>query len=385
MDLGMEGAFDVLKASVNEALHPEWIETDRGNGWVRLAPTGFRTIFANDIFAAAQTQWTTYFSRRGTESGAFHLESIVDLVKQHRSGEAVFPQADIITGGFPCQSFSLNGKRQGFTSMKNHVGQIMIEGAPAEESSGMLYHWMKEVIEIVRPRVFVAENVGALTSLGDAQSVIERDFSAVGYDVQTQVLYAPDYGVPQTRRRIIFVGLDRETQFKGAYHFPQPTHADATTVGPDEPLLPYTTCADAFKGLEEPEASDDLSQRSLSGCKYYGLSKAGNKMQGQNEVRMDKPGPTIRAEPHGNIEFRRLSAEHGGRNHDELARGLKERRLTVRECARLQTFPDDFEFVMPGVCRTKGYRGVGNAVPPLLAYHVARSILDIWTDGDGAA
>ena len=101
-------------------------------------------------------------------------------------------------------------------------------------------------------------------------------------------------------------------------------------------------------------------------------------MQGQNEVRMDRPGPTIRAEPHGNIEFRRLSEGHGGRNLDELARGLKGRRLTVRECARLQTFPDDFQFILPGVSTTKGYRGVGNAVPPLLAYHIARSIMDIW-------
>jgi DNA (cytosine-5)-methyltransferase 1 len=385
MDLGLEGGFDVLAGSVNSEMHSDWIEKDHSNGWVRLAPTGCRTIFANDIFPAAQTQWTTHFSRRGTESGAFHLESIVDLVKQHRSGEAVFPQADIITGGFPCQSFSLNGKREGFASTKNHLGEEMASGASQDESSGMLYHWMKEVIEIVMPKVFIAENVGSLTSLGDAQSVIERDFSAVGYDVQTQVLYAPDYGVPQTRRRIIFVGLDRETQFKGAYHFPQPTHADAMTVGPDEPFMPYTSCADAFKGLEEPDESDDPSQQALSRCRYYGLSKAGRRMQGQNEVRLDRPGPTIRAEPHGNIEFRRLSAEHGGRNHDELDLGLRERRLTVRECARLQTFPDDFEFVMPGVCRTKGYRGVGNAVPPLLAYHVARSILDIWPDGSGAS
>lgn len=378
MDLGMEGGFDVLARSVNSEMHSNWIEQDHGNGWVRLEPTGTRTVFANDIEPAARTQWISHFSKRGSDPSAFHEESVVDLVKAARRGDFRFPDADIVTGGFPCQSFSLNGKRQGFASTKNHLGEEMATGASQDESSGMLYLWMKEVIKIVRPKVFIAENVGSLTSLGDAQAVIERDFSAVGYDVEAKVLYAPDYGVPQTRRRIIFVGLDRDTQFTGAYHFPQPTHADAMTVGPDEPLMPYMTCADAFKGLEEPEESEDPSQQALSRCRYYGLSKAGRRMQGQNEVNMLRPGPTIRAEPHGNIEFRRLSDEHGGRNHEELAIGLKERRLTVRECARLQTFPDDFQFIMPGISTTKGYRGVGNAVPPLLAYHIARSIMDIW-------
>jgi DNA (cytosine-5)-methyltransferase 1 len=383
MDLGMEGGFDVLKAGVNEALHPEWIETDRGNGWVRLAPTGCRTVFANDIEPAAGIQWVNHFSGRGADPSAFHSESIVNLVKAARQGDFKFPVADVVTGGFPCTTFSLAGKREGLHSSKNHVGEVMSQDAPADESMGMLYWWMREVIDLVRPKVFVAENVDGLANLPDVRNRIQQDFTSIGYDVQAQVLYAPDFGVPQTRKRIIFVGLDRETQFTGAYRFPEPTHSDAMTVGLDEPLMPYVTCADAFKGLEEPEESEDPSQQALSRCRYYGLSKAGKKMQGQNEVRMDRPGPTIRAEPHGNIEFRRLSAEHGGRNHDELARGLKERRLTVRECARLQTFPDDFEFVMPGICRTKGYRGVGNAVPPLLAYHVARSILNIWPHGNG--
>ena len=85
------------------------------------------------------------------------------------------------------------------------------------------------------------------------------------------------------------------------------------------------------------------------------------------------------------IEYRRLSAVNGGNHKDELAAGLPERRLTVRECARIQTFPDDYEFVFkakngkPGVCGSHAYKIIGNAVPPLLAYHIARNLQSKWS------
>ena len=112
----------------------------------------------------------------------------------------------------------------------------------------------------------------------------------------------------------------------------------------------------------------------------------GNHCQGQNEINLNKLAPTIRAEHHGNIEFRRLSAEKGGKNIQELAEGKQERRLTLRECARIQTFPDDFNFVIPSddkktkflVSPSQGYKLVGNAVPPLLAYHIAKKIESNW-------
>ena len=94
--------------------------------------------------------------------------------------------------------------------------------------------------------------------------------------------------------------------------------------------------------------------------------------------------PTIRSEHHGNIEYRRLSAEHGGKNANELEKGMAERRLTIRECARIQTFPDDYKFVLPAVGGEKSvsasdaYKLIGNAVPPLLAYHIAKRLEDNW-------
>jgi DNA (cytosine-5)-methyltransferase 1 len=380
MDLGFEGDFDAPVRSVNTEAHPNWVEHDYGDGRVRLAPTGFRTVMANDIFMAAKTQWAGYFTARGADAESYSTESVVDLVKRQWEGERIFPQADLVTAGFPCPDFSLAGKRASFKSATNHIGKAMDPNTPEIENRGMLYHWMKEVITIVRPLAFVAENVGGMNSIEGAKERIQDDLSGAGYHVTVETLFAPHYGVPQTRRRIIFVGLREGAGFLDTYRYPEPTHFDPAKGGdPSAPrLLPYVTCREAFAGLAEPEESDDPSQKALSRGRCYGLSKAGRRMQGQNEVSLDRPGPTIRAEPHGNIEFRRLSAEHGGRNVDELALGLRERRLTVRECARLQTFPDDFQFMLPGICTTAAYRGVGNAVPPLLAYHIAQSLRRIW-------
>ena len=110
----------------------------------------------------------------------------------------------------------------------------------------------------------------------------------------------------------------------------------------------------------------------------------GRHCQGQTEVNLDGIGPTIRSEHHGNIEYRRLSAEHGGKNVMELDNGMVERRLTIRECARIQTFPDDYKFALAAtngeksVSASDAYKLIGNAVPPLLAYHIAKGREDNW-------
>ena len=111
----------------------------------------------------------------------------------------------------------------------------------------------------------------------------------------------------------------------------------------------------------------------------------GKHCQGQTEINLNGIGPTIRSEHHGNIEFRRLSVEHGGKILDELnVKKLKERRLTPRECALIQTFPPNFDFVIPSnnsrffVSPSIAYKLIGNAVPPLLAYHIAKRLEILW-------
>ena len=126
-------------------------------------------------------------------------------------------------------------------------------------------------------------------------------------------------------------------------------------------------------------------RRIVTYCHNSKAKYLGNHCQGQTEIQLDGLAPTIRSEHHGNIEFRRLSAEHGGTHTEELASGLEERRLTVRECALIQTFPPDYRFIIP---KTEGrgfllsssgaYKIIGNAVPPVLAYHIAKRLEELW-------
>ena len=157
---------------------------------------------------------------------------------------------------------------------------------------------------------------------------------------------------------------------------PYPKESHSKT---DKSLSPIVTCKDAFSGLKEPEESDDKSQKIFSKAKYMG-----SHCQGQTEVKLDDIGPTIRSEHHGNIEYRRLSVEHGGKHIKELEKGLAERRLTVRECARIQTFPDNYQFILPktennvSVSSSDAYKIIGNAVPCVLAYNIAKNIESKW-------
>lgn len=134
------------------------------------------------------------------------------MVKRAKNGELVFPNnVDIVTGGFPCQDFSIAGNRKGFDSTKSHNGGILESDAPSIESRGKLYMWMRDVVTITQPRIFIAENVKGLTNLSNVKQIIEKDFEDAadgGYLViPAKVLNAADYGVPQSRERVIFMDL----------------------------------------------------------------------------------------------------------------------------------------------------------------------------------
>lgn len=392
MDLGFEGGFICHRHSV---ANPDWIDYDVNDNWVMLHRNMFRTVFACDILEEARLTWLNYMSRYHINPSIYHLDSIVDLVKLYKEGQDVFPHdIDVVTGGFPCQDFSVAGKRKGFESTVSHNGEKRVADEPSEETRGKLYMWMKQVIDIVQPKMFIAENVKGLVSLGDVKDIIQHDFStANGNDyivLDPQVLHAGNYGVPETRERVIFIGIKRSALTQDAMRalemdiiqqeynpYPQPTHN--FNVG-NESLANPVTCRDVLCNLPEPENSDDLAQNFYSRAKYQG-----NGSQGQTEINMDGLGPTIRSEHHGNIEFRRLSVEHGGKNNNELKEGFKERRLTPRECALIQSFPPDYPFVFHrltskryAVSPSGAYKVIGNAVPPMLAYNIARRIQEVW-------
>ncbi|MDD2634739.1 MAG: DNA (cytosine-5-)-methyltransferase [Bacteroidales bacterium] len=401
MDIGFEGGFKIPKSTINIDIHNDWIQKE-DEIYYYLKETIFETKFANDISKHAKIAWNDYFSKkRGSDlHGTFKVGSIVDIVKEYRNGnKEVFPEnIQIVTGGFPCQDFSVAGKRNGFDSHKDHNGNIIHSNIPTEETRGKLYMWMKEVIEITLPKIFIAENVKGLANLGKVKDIIQSDFSNINGDsylvLSPKVLHSGHYGVPQSRERIIFIGLKKSALTKEAYKelsqnnisekftpYPIATHrlnGEMHYNSVEHLMKVFTKSKEVLSDLKEPEESTDLSQMHYSKAKFMG-----NHCQGQKEIELEKLAPTIRSEHHGNIEFRRLSLENGGKYLNELKNGLKERRLTLRECARIQTFPDDFNFVIANhkkfaLSPSVGYKLVGNAVPPLLAYHIAKKIESNW-------
>lgn len=148
------------------------------------------------------------------------------------------------------------------------------------------------------------------------------------------------FGVPQSRERVFFIGFKKDSLTKEAIKeltasqisyifnpYPKQTHGShELPLLHQNGLLPYVSVGDYIADLPEPDKSSDLSHQSYSKAKWYGFL-----CKGQTEVDLGGIGPTIRAEHHGNIEFRRLSLEHGGKYFQEIEAGLKERRLSVWE------------------------------------------------------
>lgn len=385
MDLGFEGGFLAHKSTVNEKIYKNIEKFD--DDYVLLEKTGFNTVFANDILPFAKSAWVNYFSRHtDSPEKIYHLESIVNLVEEYDKGNFRFPNdIDIVTGGFPCQDFSLAGKRKGFDSNKDHNGIIYDE--PTEATRGKLYLWMKKVIEIVKPKIFIAENVKGLTLLENVKEIIQEDFRNIdqGYIVlDAKILNAKDYGVAQNRERVIFIGISKRyanlkilndivSKKENSLYYPYPK----ATHGNDKSLPSHTTLKDILGNIPEPEYSTDKSQQSYSKARLF------KNTQGNSEINFYGQAPTIRAEHHGNIEFRRLSQENGGKIIDEYH--LEQRRLTVRECALIQSFPPDYDFVFNkgnnnSVSASAAYKIIGNAVPPLLGYAIAVHLKSIWND-----
>ena len=225
--------------------------------------------------------------------------------------------ADAVIGGFPCQDVSINGARK-----------------IADGQRTVLYEYMVDAIRRTNPKIFVAENVkGLLMSGGEAffERMIE-DFSLDGYSVSHRVYLAADYGVPQMRERVFIIGV------KDGFAFEHP-----------KPVERRMTAQEAIGDLESAREDDEFS---------HIWSKASKSPeQGSRRLAADKPSTTIRAEHHGNIQW-----------HYAL-----DRRISLREAARLQSFPDEFRFTSR---MRETERQIGNAVPPALAWHIASAVRD---------
>jgi DNA (cytosine-5)-methyltransferase 1 len=400
MDIGFEGNFQIFKPLLNHKIHDDWVASEDANDKYTLKPTFFKTVLANDINKAAKLTWNNYFVNRGFDENMYINESLVDIIKECEQGNFTFPKnISVVLGGFPCQDFSNAGKRLGFSSHKSHKN-LKESDLASEESRGSLYLWMKKAVEIIKPNLFIAENVKGLTTLKDALAIIRKDFSSINGNeyvvVSPRLLHAAKYGIPQSRERVIFIGFlkssltDRASQeltaaaISEAFNpYPPDTHTlpDNLSLKNDafdnENLLNFVSCDKVLKDLPEPDNALELEQKHYSKAKFLN-----NSCQGQTEIKLNSISPTIRSEHHGNIEFRRLSQDNGGTHTAELTSNLPQRRLTIRECARLQTFPDDYKFIFASgqgrVSASDAYKLIGNAVPPFLAYHIAKRLEKNW-------
>lgn len=281
----------------------------------------FEVIWANDIDESACQTFANYFKHDIVCGDIFQILS--GKYAARLFDQPIPNKVDIVLGGFPCQDFSHAGKRMGFNSQR-----------------GLLYQSMAEVIRKTRPVLFMAENVKGLLTMngGEAIQIIIKDFEKLGYHVKYKLLTAADYGVPQVRERVIIIGT-RKDKLPPFEHVEYP-----------KPILDkknWVTLKRAIGDLEKVEENKVPNH-------FWSRAKK-NKGQGNTTVSADKSGPTMRTEHHGNIEF-----HWNGK-----------RRLSAREAARIQSFPDNFIFY-PST--SAAYKQIGNAVPPVMAWNVAAAI-----------
>lgn len=271
---------------------------------------------------------------------------------------------DVVFGGPPCQGFSISGKRDPL------------------DPRNMLYRGFLDVVADVRPKLFLMENVPNLASMDKGRLIeaIEHDFRGLGYRLSRKILLASDYGVPQNRRRLFMIGTLGESDF---------IWPEKTTAGTEDKI----TCKDALSDLPAHSLSDGDSYPVTAQSSYQELMRQGSEAVYNHQItnHSEQTKRIINLVPDGgnykdlpeefsqtrrvNIAWTRFSSQKpsatidtGHRHHFHYA---FDRVPTVRESARLQSFPDNFVFKGS---KTSQYKQVGNAVPPLLGEALGRSV-----------
>lgn len=337
---------------------PTVLELFAGCGGMALGfkRAGYRTVLANEWDSAACETLRANVTDRVAQCAIQEMDR--------------FPDADVIAGGPPCQGFSNLGER-----------------VPNDPRNQLWRHFMRAV-EQVRPRAFVLENVPPLLSSQEFVEITKLGES-LGYGVVGRVLNAADYGAPQTRKRAIVIGLVNSVP-----SYPEPTHADPEKFGPlfRSSAKHWVTVRDAIGDLPfEPTGENwhigrnptpmsleryrhippggnrwNLPTRLMPEC-WRRKTKGGTDLFGR--LWWDRPSVTIRTEFY--------KPEKGRYLHPEVHRPI-----THREAARLQGFPDDFEF--RGTRIQVGVQ-IGNAVPPPLAEAVARHVASLILEAGAAS
>ena len=300
-------------------------------------------IYSNDIFGSAN------------KSYANNIADNSNLVQDSRDIRKIysFPQSDLMLGGFPCPGFSAAGPRL------------------LDDPRNFLYiHYIRALMDS-KPAFFIAENVKGLLTMAKGQVLkqITEDFETAGYQVVANLVNAKDYGVPQSRERVFIIGIrnDIVQKYNLSYVIPDPTNGDGRE--------PYVTLRDAIGDL--PKHPDDVFDSN-----YSSIYMSRNRKRGWDEQSFTIQASGRQAPQYpGGDPMKKVSKDHW-----EFS-GKFNRRLSVRETARIQTFPDWFKFsdgdkknVSKNNKLNEQYKQIGNAVPVFLAEKMSRPILKFLED-----
>jgi DNA (cytosine-5)-methyltransferase 1 len=292
-----------------------------------LIMAGHTVVWANDIYHDAVE---TYKHNIG------HIDN--RDIKTVKSSE--IPSCDVIVGGFPCQGFSVANRKRF-----------------AKDPRNQLYKEMVRIIKDLKPNYFICENVKGLASLdnGKVLKKILKDFKKVGYNVQPSILDAADYGVPQHRHRLIMFGSKRDLALPSNFP-PTKTHCDPSKN--DGNFSNWISVGEALKHFPEPGDK---------GCAFLNHENSKYKLRfnghlGHRTIDPNRPSPTVTAR--GDEKGGVVVVHHPS----------NKRRITVREMAAIQSFPDTFRFYGT---KTSGYRQIANAVPVLLGKALGKMLLEL--------
>lgn len=309
---------------------------------------GFNILYANDILKCVEDTYRL-------NVGEIEIKSIVDVDKK------ALPEVDVVLAGIPCQPFSNAGKRK---STNDHRGN--------------LFEQVVEVLECKRPKVVVFENVRGFLSSRDENGMlmperIKKDLLGIGYNLYYKLLNASDYEVPQNRYRVFLVGVREDVDKERGFVFPEPIIDKSELV------------VGKIIGRPLPEGDPvEILALPPQVLKIIGFIPEGGSWKSIPDEHLPERFKKIKDQmkryrsPNFYRRFRRdeimgtitasATPENSGIMHP-----LENRRYSVREIARFQSFPDDFRFV--GASTREKYLMIGNAVPVNLAYHMAKSIL----------
>lgn len=340
---------DILKVNPSKSYNVVEFFAGAGGLALGLEEAGFDTVLLNEIDKDAVNTL-----RRNRENWNVVQEDICSVVEKGVASYFSNPniEVDLISGGYPCQAFSYAGK-----------------GLGLEDARGTLFYPFAKAIEELKPKMFLAENVKGLVShdKGKTLKVMIDVYEKLGYSVSYKVLNALNYGVAQKRERIVIVGIrkDLKEKYNLEYKFPKEfnktyTLKDILQNVPSSECPSYSEAKRKVLSLVPPggcwrDLPDDIAKEYMGASYYLGGGKTGM----ARRLSWDEPGLTVLCSP---------SQKQTERCHPDEVRPF-----SVRENARIQSFPDEWEFV--GAVSSK-YKQIGNAVPVKFAKAIGLSIID---------